>query len=118
MSMDVKNPAVEEITANGTNGKTQEKVVGTLLPSPEANITVQPHAIVRKPDGTEILEAYQVRGYTESDSEHGWRSFEVARIDTFELLPERFEPRRDFRPVSSSSGEVVATVRSDETLQI
>ena len=80
--------------------------------------TVQPHAIVRKPDGTEILEAYQVRGYTDSDSEHGWRSFELARIDTFELLQERFEPRRDFRPVSSTSGEVVATVKSGETLQI
>jgi hypothetical protein len=80
--------------------------------------TVQPHAIVRKPDGTEILEAFQVRGYTESDAEHGWRSFDIARIETFELLPERFEPRRDFRPVSSQSGQVVATVRSDETLQI
>lgn len=80
--------------------------------------TVQPHAIVRKPDGTEILEAFQVRGYTETDAEHGWRSFDIARIETFELLPERFEPRRDFRPVSSESAQVVATVRSDETLQI
>ncbi len=80
--------------------------------------TVQPHAIVRKPDGTEILEAFQVRGYTETDAEHGWRSFDIARIETFEILPERFEPRRDFRPVSSQSGQVVATVRSDETLQI
>ena len=80
--------------------------------------TVQPHAIVRKPDGTEILEAFQVRGYTETDAEHGWRSFDIARIETFELLSERFEPRRDFRPVSSQSGQVVATVRSDETLQI
>ena len=80
--------------------------------------TVQPHAIVRKPDGTEILEAYQVRGYTESDSEHGWKSFEVGRIDSFEPLPERFEPRRDFRPVSSSFGQVVATVKSAQTLPI
>ena len=80
--------------------------------------TVQPHAIVRKPDGTEILEAFQVRGYTETDAEHGWRSFDIARIETFELMPERFEPRRDFRPVSSQSGQVVATVRSDETMQI
>ena len=79
--------------------------------------TVQPHAIVRKPDGTEILEAYQVRGYTEADAEHGWKSFEVGRIDTFELLPERFEPRRDFRPVSSTFGQVVATVRSGATVQ-
>lgn len=75
---------------------------------------MQPHAIVRKPDGTEILEAYQVRG-SDSDGEYGWRSFDVARIETFELLPERFEPRRDFRPVSSSSGQVVAAVRGVET---
>ena len=78
--------------------------------------TVQPHAIVRKPDGTEILEAYQVRGYTDSDSEHGWKSFELARIETFELLPERFEPRRDFRPISSSFGQVVAAVEPIETM--
>ena len=80
--------------------------------------TVQPHAIVRKADGTEILEAYQVRGYTETDLEHGWKSFEVSRIESFELLAERFEPRRDFRPVSSSSGQVVATVRAGESLPI
>ena len=33
-------------------------------------------------------------------------------------LPERFEPRRDFRPVSSTSGQVVATVRAAESLPI
>ena len=77
--------------------------------------TVQPHAIVRKPDGTEILEAYQTRG-SDSDGEYGWRSFDVARIETFELLPERFEPRRDFRPVSGVSGQVVAVVRGSETV--
>jgi predicted DNA-binding transcriptional regulator YafY len=80
--------------------------------------TVQPHAIVRKPDGTEILEAYQVRGYTETDAEHGWKSFEIGRIESLELLQERFEPRRDFRPVSSQSAQVVATVRAPETMQI
>ena len=63
--------------------------------------TVQPHAIVRKPDGTEILEAYQVRGYTETDLEHGWKSFEIPRIETFELLPERSSHVRDFRPLAA-----------------
>jgi predicted DNA-binding transcriptional regulator YafY len=96
----------------------EERQVALMTYVSEEARTVQPHAIVRKPDGTEILEAYQVRGYADADSEHGWRSFELARIDTFELLPERFEPRRDFRPVSSTFGEVVATVRSGETLQI
>lgn len=96
----------------------EERQVALLTYGSGGPRTVQPHAIVRKPDGTEILEAFQVRGYTESDAEHGWRSFDIARIETFELLPERFEPRRDFRPVSSQSGEVVATVRNGETLQI
>ncbi len=78
---------------------------------------VQPHAIVRKADGTEILEAYQVRGQSESGVEHGWRHFELARVGHAELLPERFEPRRDFKPVSGRSGQIVAAVRPDEALQ-
>jgi hypothetical protein len=78
---------------------------------------VQPHAIVRKTDGTEILEAYQVRGHSESGVEHGWRHFEVARVWHAEMLPEQFEPRRDFRPVSGRSGLIVAAVRRDEALQ-
>lgn len=78
---------------------------------------VQPHAIVRKTDGTEILEAYQVRGHSESGVEHGWRHFEIPRVGHAELLPERFEPRRDFKPVSGHSGQIVAAVRPDETVQ-
>jgi predicted DNA-binding transcriptional regulator YafY len=75
--------------------------------------TVQPHAIMRKPDGTELLEAYQVRGFTESDSEYGWRHFDLARIDSVELQRERFEPRRDFKQISGSSGELVARVSGE-----
>ncbi len=75
---------------------------------------VQPHAILRKPDGTELLEAYQIRGGTETGAEHGWKHFDLARIERAELLDERFEPRRDFRPVSGQSGTLVAQVRVDE----
>ncbi|MBX6333522.1 MAG: WYL domain-containing protein [Gemmatimonadaceae bacterium] len=73
--------------------------------------TIQPHAIVRKADGTELLEAYQVTGGTEGEVEHGWRHFDLSRIDHVDLRGETFEPRRDFRPVSSESGVVVAQVR-------
>ncbi len=75
--------------------------------------TIQPHAVLRKPDGTELLEAYQVDGYVEDGATHGWRSFDLARIEHAELRPETFEPRRDFRPVSGQSGVVVARVGAD-----
>ena len=80
--------------------------------------TVQPHAIVRKPDGTELLEAYQVKGHSDSGAEHGWRNFDLARIEGVELKHETFEPRRDFRPVSSESAVVVAQVRQDAPLNL
>ena len=73
---------------------------------------VQPHAILRKPDGTELLEAYQVKGHSDSGVEHGWKSFDLARVEQVELRAETFEPRRDFKPVSSDSGVVVAQVRA------
>jgi hypothetical protein len=73
---------------------------------------IQPHAILRKPDGTELLEAFQVQGFTEGGVEHGWKNFDLARLQQVELGDERFEPRRDFRRVSSALGVVVAGVRS------
>jgi hypothetical protein len=75
---------------------------------------IQPHAIMRKPDGTELLEAFQVQGFAEGGVEHGWKNFELARLHRVELGDERFEPRRDFKPVSSAHGVVVAGVRSTD----
>lgn len=75
--------------------------------------TIQPHAILRRPDGRELLEAYQVQGVTEDGAEHGWKHFDLARIDDVHVEPESFEPRRDFRPVSSESGVLLAQVRPD-----
>ncbi|HET7584775.1 MAG TPA: WYL domain-containing protein [Gemmatimonadaceae bacterium] len=77
---------------------------------------VQPHAIVRKGDGTELLEAYQVGGPTPTSSDHGWRHFDLSRVTDLELLTTRFDPRRDFRPVSGQSGIVVAQVHRDAPL--
>ena len=73
---------------------------------------IQPHAIFRKPDGTEQLEAFQVQGFTESGVEHGWKNFDLSRLQQVELGEERFEPRRDFKRVSSAFGVVVAGVRT------
>jgi predicted DNA-binding transcriptional regulator YafY len=71
---------------------------------------IQPHAIFRKPDGTELLEAFQVQGFSEGGAEHGWKNFELTRLQAVELGEERFEPRRDFKRVSSAYGVVVAGV--------
>ncbi|MBK5187957.1 MAG: hypothetical protein JJD97_06900 [Gemmatimonadaceae bacterium] len=73
---------------------------------------IQPHAILRKPDGTELVEAFQVQGFTEGGVEHGWKNFDLARLQQVELGDERFEPRRDFKRVSSAFGVVVAGVRT------
>ena len=88
----------------------EERRVLTLAYAGGEPRTVQPHAILRKPDGTELLEAYQLRGHSESGIEHGWKHFALAQIDDVRLLDDRFEPRRDFRPVSSESGQLVAQV--------
>ncbi len=72
---------------------------------------VQPHAIIRKGDGAELLQVFQVRGQSDKGAEHGWKHFAVARVSAVELLPDHFEPRRDFQPASSASGQVVAQVR-------
>ena len=75
---------------------------------------IQPHAILRKPDGTELVEAYQMRGHSEGSGEQGWRHFNIGRISHAEPTEEHFEPRRDFRPISGRSGELLATVRTEE----
>lgn len=72
---------------------------------------LQPHAIIRKPDSAELLEAYQIQGDHDGRPEHGWRHFDLATVAQVEILSERFAPRRDFRPVSGESGVVLAQVR-------
>ena len=90
-----------------------ERRVVTISYAGQDARTIQPHAILRKPDGTELLEAYQVKGFSEGGIEHGWKNFDLTRVEQVELKNETFEPRRDFKPVSSESGIVVAQVRHD-----
>jgi len=42
----------------------------------------------------------------------------VSRIELASLRAERFEPRRDFRPVSGGSGLVTATVLGDVAAEL
>ncbi|MGH7626860.1 MAG: hypothetical protein ACREOJ_16285 [Gemmatimonadaceae bacterium] len=76
---------------------------------------------MRRADGTEMLEAYQVHGDGDGHGDgtheaYGWKHFDLTRIDHAELLPQYFEPRRDFRPVSSELARVLEQVRSNGTV--
>lgn len=95
----------------------EERRVLRIVYAAGGSRTIQPHAILRKPDGTELLEAFQVQGFSEGGVEHGWKNFDLARVHHAELRDERFEPRRDFRRVSSALGVVVANVRPEEQLE-
>ena len=75
---------------------------------------IQPHAIFKTPDGVEQLEAFQVQGFSEGGLEHGWKNFELPRLQQVELGEERFEPRRDYKRVNSVLGVVVAGVMTME----
>jgi predicted DNA-binding transcriptional regulator YafY len=95
----------------------EERRVLRIVYSEGGTRMIQPHAILRKPDGTELLEAFLVKGFSEGGIEHGWKNFELARLQQVELGDERFEPRRDFKPVNSAHGVVVAGVRLPEQAQ-
>lgn len=92
----------------------EERRVLRIVYAAGGSRSIQPHAILRKPDGTELLEAFQVQGFSEGGVEHGWKHFDLAHIHHAELREERFEPRRDFRRVSSALGVVVVNVRAEE----
>ena len=68
-----------------------ERRVVTISYAGQDARTIQPHAILRKPDGTELLEAYQVKGFSEGGIEHGWKNFDLTRVEQVELKNETFE---------------------------
>jgi hypothetical protein len=71
---------------------------------------LQPHAIVRKPDGSELLQAYRTPAGASDRGGHGWRHLDLLSVLEVGLLTERFVARRDFQPVSGASGMIVAQV--------
>ena len=79
-----------------------------------APFAVQPHAILRKPDGTEVLEGISSERVRER---YGRARLEdagcIRESSSASLRAKHFEPRRDFRPVSGGSGLVTATVLGD-----
>jgi hypothetical protein len=62
---------------------------------------VQPHVLYRGADGQELLDTYQVAGYTHRGPLPAWRHFSVAKITQFTTLDAEFEIAPGYNPDSS-----------------
>jgi hypothetical protein len=73
---------------------------------------VQPHVFYRAADGHELLDTYQVAGYTHHGPLPGWRLFIVVKITQFVILEEEFEVAPGYNPASRKyAGGLIACVR-------
>jgi hypothetical protein len=73
---------------------------------------VQPHVLYRATDGHELLDAYQVAGYTHRGPLPDWRLFSVVKIAHFVILEARFEVAPGYNPASPRYGSgLIACVR-------
>jgi hypothetical protein len=61
---------------------------------------VHPHVFYRAADGHELLDAYQVAGYTHQGPLPGWRLFTLVKITHFVVLEEAFEVAPGYNPAS------------------
>jgi hypothetical protein len=73
---------------------------------------VQPHVLYRAADGHELLDTYQVAGYTHQGPLPGWRLFIVLKITQFVILEAEFEIAPGYNPASAKyRGGLIACVR-------
>ena len=56
---------------------------------------VEPHLLGRKTSGNDVLSAWLVEGYTESDSDPYWRNYAVEKMDFITMLDETFTGTRE-----------------------
>jgi len=61
---------------------------------------VQPHVLYRAADGHELLDTYQVSGYTHAGPLPDWRLFIVAKITQFVILDAEFDIAPGYNPGS------------------
>jgi len=60
---------------------------------------VEPHLIGQKTSGNDALSAWQVGGYSESDSYPPWRNYLLEKIESVTVLEESFSgPRPGYNP--------------------
>lgn len=57
---------------------------------------VEPHCYGLTTKGNEAIRAYQVDGYS-SSGKMGWKLYDMAKADSFEVLSETFEVESDYK---------------------
>ena len=68
---------------------------------------VEPHLFGRKTSGNDVLSAYLVGGYTESDNEPYWRNYVVEQMEFVIMLDESFNgSRTGYNPKDNSMEEI------------
>ena len=68
---------------------------------------VEPHLFGRKTSGNDVLSAYLVGGYTESDNEPYWRNYVVEQMEFVIMLDETFtKSRAGYNPADNSMEEI------------
>jgi len=68
---------------------------------------VEPHLFGRKTSGNDVLSAYMVEGYTESDHEPYWRNYSVDKMDFIIMLDEAFANQREgYNPDNQTMEEI------------
>ncbi|MFL5963977.1 MAG: hypothetical protein ACJ757_13905 [Gaiellaceae bacterium] len=66
----------------------------------EAPRLIQPHVLYRGAKGQELLDTYQVAGFTHTGPLPAWRHFSVDKITQFTILDAMFEIAPGYNPDS------------------
>ena len=68
---------------------------------------VEPHLFGRKTSGNDVLSAWLVEGYTESDDAPYWRNYTVENMDFIIMLDETFTNTREgYNPNDATMEEI------------
>jgi len=76
--------------------------------------TIYPHIIYKNSIKSEILDAYQVSGYSSTSSAStfpSWKQFLVSEIKSIELLPENFVIVKSFNKESPRYKDVIKIIK-------
>jgi hypothetical protein len=77
----------------------------------QASRVVHPHVLYRGAEGQELLDTYQVAGYTQKGRLPAWRLFSVTKISEFRRLDAVFELAPGYNPDSPKyAGGLIARV--------
>lgn len=72
---------------------------------------VEPHLFGRKTSGNDVLSAWLVEGYTESDDAPYWRNYSVENMDFIIMLDETFaRARAGYNPNDATMEEIYCSL--------